>query len=517
LGDLHQTTPYYRILPPVIRQFIKKNEQKVRRALEIAPGVVIWAIILFPIVGSFFVPHIVAYFLIAFYVYWLYRSVKLAVFGLSGYLKIRKAEETDWREKYIDERDSDSLNWDEIRHVVLIPTAGEPVETLMRNIDALAAQTFDRRKIFVVLAMEERIKGAEEVAAILSEKYKDTFGSFWVTFHPGNLSGEVVGKASNETWAAKRAREKILALGWDLDNLTLTSCDADARFHPKYFEALTYAFADDPERYFRFWQSPIFWYNNIWRVPAFVKVVGILGGVMHIADLQEPTRLLFNYSCYSASFSMVDRVGYWDTDIIPEDWHLFLQSFFALGGRVVVEPIYLPTSIDAPEAGTYLGSLKSRYQQCKRHAWGATDIPYAVLQFFEHPEIPFLARLFRVFKLVETHILWSTNWFLITLGASIPPLLNPAFEQTSLGQNLPQVSRTILTASLFGLGAVLVLDAALRPPKPKDAPWWTVPAYYLQWFLMPVATFFMACLPALDSHTSLMRGKRLEYRVTEKV
>ena len=501
----------------MIRRFIQKNERKVRRALEIAPGMAIWAIILFPVVGSLFVPHVVAYFLIAFYVYWLYRSVKLAVFGLSGYLRIRKAEETDWREKYASERVSGSLDWDDIHHVVLIPTAGEPVETLARNIEALAAQTLDRQKIFVVLAMEARVKGAEDVAAVLKAQYKGTFGKFWVTFHPDDLPGEVVGKASNEAWAARKVREKLHALGLDLESLTLTSCDADARFHPKYFEALTYAFACNPERYFRFWQSPIFWYNNIWRVPSFVKVVGILGSIMHIADLQEPTRLLFNYSCYSASFSVIDRVGYWDTDIIPEDWHIFLQSFFALGGRVAVEPVYLPTSVDAPEAGTYLGSLKSRYQQCKRHAWGVTDVPYAVVQFFEHPEIPLLVRLLRVFKLIETHILWSTNWFLITLGASIPPLLNPAFEQTSLGQNLPKISRTILTASLFGLGAVLTLDAALRPPKPKDAPWWTIPAYYLQWFLMPIATFFMACLPALDSHTSLMRGKYLEYRVTEKV
>ena len=146
-----------------------------------------------------------------------------------------------------------------------------------------------------------------------------------------------------------------------------------------------------------------------------------------------------------------------------------------------------------------------------------SDIPYAVKKFFQHPEIPLLMKIPRVYKLVESHILWPTNWFLITLGASIPPLLNPAFEQTCLGRNLPRISQAILTICLFGLGAIILLDVALRPSKPKDVPWWTTPVYYLQWLLLPAATLFLSSLPALESHTRLMWGKYLEYRVTEKV
>ena len=214
---------------------------------------------------------------------------------------------------------------------------------------------------------------------------------------------------------------------------------------------------------------------------------------------------------------MIDKVGYWDTDIIPEDWHIFLQSFFSCNGKVEVLPIFLPTSVDAPEGKTYFKSLVNRYKQCKRHAWGASDIPYAMMQFFKHPEIPVAERILRVFKLVESHVLWSTNWFLITLGANLPPLLNPAFAQTTLGQNLMDVSQTLLAFSLLGLVTVILLDGALRPPRPKNVHWWQLPAHYLQWFLLPIATFFMATLPGLDSHTRLMLGKRLEYWVTEKM
>jgi hypothetical protein len=38
-----------------------------------------------------------------------------------------------------------------------------------------------------------------------------------------------------------------------------------------------------------------------------------------------------------------------------------------------------------------------------------------------------------------------------------------------------------------------------------------------EFLLMPIVGFFLSALPALISHTQLMFGKRLEYKVTEKV
>ncbi len=503
----------------MIANYICNNEEKAVRAFEIMPGVIIWSIILFPVLGSFFVPRLVSYFIIGFNVYWLYRSLKLTIYGLRGYSSIKRAEEADWKDLYRQEKTKDFLAWKDIRHVVIIPTIApkEPLEVVSANIEALANQTLDNSQMIVVLAMEERVEGSHDAAQELLTRYRDSFGEMWATFHPDNLVGEVVGKASNMAWAGKESRRKLAELGIDLKYVTLTSCDADGQFHPNYFEALTYEFARNPARYQRFWQSPIFWYNNIWEVPAFTRIIGILGNIIHISDLQDPSHLFFNYSCYSTSYKLIDKIGYWDTDIIPEDWHIFLQAFFSRKGEVEVLPIFLPTSVDAPEGKTYVKSLVNRYKQCKRHAWGASDIPYAMMQFFKHPEIPFSERFLRVFKLVESHVLWSTNWFLITLGANLPPLLNPKFAQTTLGQNLMSVSQTLLAFSLLGLATVILLDGALRPPRPEKVPWWQLPAHYLQWFLMPIATFFMAALPGLDSHTRLMLGKRLEYWVTEKM
>lgn len=502
-----------------MKRFIEKNDAKVQRFLEILPGTLAWTIILFPLWGAFFMPKIVAYFTVAFLVFWFFRSFQAAFLGLAGYIKIRRSEKTNWHRQYLKDKNKNSLQWEEIEHLIIIPNYNESIEKLSQSLKCLARQkNIDKKQLLVVLAMEERAPGHQKRAKELVKRFKGKFGELLVTIHPDKLQGEVRGKASNEAWAAKEAKKILKKKGkFDLGKMTISSCDADSCFHSQYFSALTYEFALNSKRHYRFWQSPIVWHNNYWRVPAFVRIVGTMGNIVHVSHLLEPESLYLNYSTYSASLKMLDGVGYWHTDIIPEDWHIFLQCFFHNQGQVEVEPIFLPTSIDAPEGKSYFGSLKSRYLQCRRHAWGCTDIPYAIKQAFKHPEIPLWTKFFRIYKLIETHIIWSTNWFILTLGAWLPALINPVFKQTALGYNLPRISRIVLTTCLLFLFIMVALDFSLRPKKPKDFPRWKSAFEYLQWVFMPVATLFMSVIPGLHSQTQLMTGKRMEYWVTEKV
>ncbi|MBU3956982.1 glycosyltransferase family 2 protein [Patescibacteria group bacterium] len=502
-----------------MKRIIERYDPRVQRFLEILPGTLAWTIIIFPLWGAFFIPKTVAYFTIAFLVFWFYRSFQAAFLGLAGYIKIRQAEKTNWHQQYKKDKDENSLKWEEIKHLIIIPNYNESVEKLSTTLNCIAKQkNIDKNQLLVVLAMEERAEDSRKRAKILAKNFKGQFGELITTFHPDGLPGEVRGKASNESWGAKQAKKTLIdKKGYDINKMTITSCDADACFHPKYFSNLTYQFALNPNRHLRFWQSPIFWHNNFWRVPAFVRIVGTMGNIIHIANLQEPDNLLFNYSTYSASLKMLDDVGYWHTDIIPEDWHIFLQCFFHNKGQVEVEPLFSPTSIDAPEGTSYFGSLRNRYEQCRRHAWGCTDFPYAIKQAFKHPEIPIWTKFFRIYKIMETHLIWSTNWFILTLGAWIPTLVNPVFKQTALGYNLPRISRIILTICLFFLFIIIVLDSALRPKRPVKVSRPRLVLEHLTWVFMPVAALFMSVLPGLHSQTQLMAGKRLEYRVTEKV
>ncbi|MFA6518044.1 MAG: hypothetical protein WCV93_00115 [Candidatus Shapirobacteria bacterium] len=498
---------------------MNKNS-KTYRLFEMIPGIIAWTTITFPIWGSLLIPRVVAYFVIAFLLFWLYQSFKSAILAIIGYFKIKSSQSTNWLDFFRLNFRSSWLKYNDIRHVVFISSYKEPVEIIdQMAVTSLKEQVdIDLKKIIVVIGQEARAgeENNQKTIDYITKKYDKTFGLLLFTEHPGNIPGETAGKHSNEAWAAKYFKKHFIDTGkYKLDQLTLTSCDVDTVFNPKYFSALTYHFASSPDRYFRFWQSPIFWHHNINSVPAPIRIIGTMGNVIHIANIQEPDGLFFNYSCYSSSYRLINQVGYWDTDMIPEDWHIFLQAFFSSQGQASVEPIFLPTLVDAPDGINYFSALKNRYNQCLRHAWGAIDIPYAISQAVNHPEIPLIRRVLRIGKLLETHFIWSSNWFILTLGTSLPLIMNPNFFQTAIGFNLPKISNVILTICLLPLFILIVLDWQLRPPTQKRG----LKVFlrnFLQWPLMPLATLTMSVLPGLHSHTKLMLGKRIEYKTTAK-
>jgi len=134
-----------------------------------------------------------------------------------------------------------------------------------------------------------------------------------------------------------------------------------------------------------------------------------------------------------------------------------------------------------------------------------------------HTEIPFLTRAFRIYKIVETHVIWSTNWFLLSLGATLPTIINPAFSRTSLGFNLPRVAQTVLTVCLIALVVMVIVDLSLRPKEARPKTVFDILKETVQWVTLPIVTLPLSVLPGLHAQTMLMFGKRLEYRVTEKV
>ncbi len=304
--------------------------------------------------------------------------------------------------------------------------------------------------------------------------------------------------------------------GKDINYLTITSCDADHRYHPKHFAYLTYAFLDNPHRYRRFWQPAIQFYNNFWRLPATSRVANTFGSLWNTATLMRTDRLI-NVQNYSASLKMIDEAGYWDPDVIPEDYRIFFKCFYKFGGQVEVEPIFLPVHVDAAESTSWWKTFKNQYEQFKRWAWGVSDDPYIIKNYFLAPKVSFWNKTIRLVRIIEDHFLWPVNWFFITLGMTIPSIFNRRFSRTVLGHSLPELSSAILSLTLVFLAIILIVDAKQRPKRPKNFPRWRVWLMPLDFVLMPVVGFLFTALPGLDAQTRLMLGKYLEYRVTEKV
>jgi len=494
-----------------IDRFFRKYDRQITRVLEILPGFISWNLIFFPFWGSLVFPDIVAYFVLGFDIFWLYKSATLALTATLAHLRMKASEKLDWLKEVKTFGD-----WRKVHHIVIIPTYKEPLHILRRTIKGLACQTLPLKQITVVLATEKREKEAKKKGEILKKEFGRKFGHFFITFHP-DIKGEVKGKSSNEAWAGKWVKKELVdKKGYDINYLTITSLDADGVLHPQYFACLTFKFLDNPHRYLRFWHPAVMYYNNYWRVPAPIRVINTIGSIWRMGILVRRDRLI-QMSVYSASLKMIDSVGYWDTDVIPEDYRIFFKCFFKFGGRVEVEPIFLPTLVDAAESTTWRKTMINQYEQMKRWAWGVSDDPQLIKWWFTAPQVSFWDKTIHLLKVLEDHVLWPVNWFIITLGVNIPTFLNPNFKRMIIGFTLPRLSSLILTACLFFLTIVLIINSRQRPPRPRHFSRLRAALIPLEFILMPIVGFFFTALPGLDAHTRLMLGKYLEYRVTEKV
>lgn len=498
----------------MIKRYFQRHPIRTQRALEILPGFFSWSLILFPFWGSLIFPVAVAYYVIAFAVYWLYRSLSLAILSVLAHFKINAAKRFDW---VSDLKNHFPRRWRDIHHIIVIPTYKEPIYILRRTLNAMAEQSFPLKNIHIMISFEEREgQDAQDKAEALQKEFGKKFGHLWVTFHP-DIEGEVKGKSANTSWGAKEAKKLLVdEAGIEIENVTITSEDADASFHHHYFSNLTYEFLNVDNPHNKIWQGNIVFYNNIWRVPAPIRVTASMFSVMQMYVLMRKDRLI-NFSTYTTSLKHVDEIGYWDTDVIPEDYRLFFKSYFAKKGNFSVEPIFLPIYQDAAESDTDINSYKNLYEQLKRWAWGASDDAYIIRQYVLTEGIPFWDKTVRVLKVIEDHFLWPVNWFAITISAMLPPLLNQDFNRTVIGKTLPQVTSFLLTLSLVSLFVIVILDAINRPPRPEKRKWLSYILQPLEFLLLPIVGFFFSALPGIDAHTRLMLGKYIEYKVTEKV
>ncbi|MEK7186622.1 MAG: glycosyltransferase family 2 protein [Patescibacteria group bacterium] len=483
---------------------------KTRRLLEIFPGLFSWTLILFPVWGSLVIPYTVAYFILFFDVYWLYKSFSVAATSFNASNKIKKAEREDWLVKA-----SNFSDFKKVKHVVVIPNFKETGDKLRLTLQAIAEQTFPANRIYVALAMEAREENGSEKASILIKEFENIFGGIFATFHP-DIDGEVKGKSSNQAFAGKKAYARWIESGvMDIDFATISSVDADSIFDKQYFSYLAHSFLKDEKRYNKFWQSANVNYNNFWKVPAPTRVIAFFGSVWRMAVLVQKDKLISN-STYSLSFKLLKNVDFWDTDVIPEDYRIFFKAYFMNKGNIWVEPIFLKTSMDAPLSKGFWKSIRNKYDQERRWSWGVSDDPLFIKWWLTVPDVPFVRKTLMLYNVFVDHFLWPVNWFIITIAANIITFINPVFSRTTLGYRLPSMAGAILTACMFALLMLVVVDFRSRPRHPSRG---RVREFLfpLEFVLLPLIGFFLNALPALISHTQLMLGKRMEYKVTEKI
>ncbi len=492
-------------------RFFRVHPVKTRRALQMLPGIFSWTMILLPVWGSLLIPLQITYFILAFDVFFFTRSISLVLTSYKASKKIHEAEAVDWLSKA-----RESSDFEKLVQVVVLPNYQENMTKLRRLIQTLANQTFPKSKMYVVLAMEKREKDAKLKAETLLLEFQNIFGGLYVTFHP-DIIGEVKGKSSNEAYGGKWINRKLFAgkNKFDIKIATVTTADADSSFDPQYFSYLANSFLTDEKRYNRFWQSANVDHNNFWTVPAPSRVLSFFSSLWRTGLLVQGDRLIAT-STYSLSFELLKKIGFWDTDVIPEDYRVFFKAFYKMRGDVSAVPIFLKTSMDAPLSSTYFKSLKNKYQQQRRWSYGASDDPLFIEWWLTVPGVPFMRKTKMLFHVLMDHFLWPVNWFIITISANVITLFNPNFARTSIGYMLPVIARIILTLTIGALLMMIIIDYRNRPKHLSKSKIREI-LFPLEFVLMPIVGFFLNSLPALISHTQIMLGRKMEYKVTEKL
>lgn len=482
-----------------------------QRFFEILIPILTWLLITFPIWFSPFHPAVVAYFIIAFDLYFFYKALMTSYRAVVSYKEILFHSKIPY-----DKRVRENKKSKEIQHFIIIPNYKEPLYKLELTVGSIVKNNYPYKSLCLVLAFEKREnQEAVEKAAYLTRKYKKYFKDVLCSYHE-LIGSEVEGKASNQTFAARMTDRYIQDHGLDPKNTLITICDADSRLPANYFSYLTYEFLKDRDRLYHFYWAPVLLYNNFWQLPLSVRMQATLSSILRLAFLSQKENLI-QTSTYSTNLWLLEKVNFWDVDIIPEDWHIYFQAFFSFGDKVKTIPLFTIVNGDAVYSGKIAKTLINRYEQEKRWAWGVTDIGYTLKKFFVTPHISPVEKLKKILFISEAHLFWPTSFFILTLSASIPPLINPVFKRTVLGFLLPKLSGLILTFASSLLILYVYLDIKIRQRVNINTKIRSFPLLIVQWYLLPIVSFFFSSLPALDAHTRILLGKKLQYKVTEKV
>lgn len=541
-----------------------------QRALELIPGTLTWATILGMFVGSWLAPVGAAVFVIVFDIYWIYLTVYVAFFSIMAYRGLRRGVRINWWERVVQVRDPGKyraellersehlramlreeklsfrerriirkerrelvryaaelrelepireqiLDYRDIVHVVLLPTANEGPEIIEPSIRSIAESSFPKSQVIILLATEEREPEETRLPKVkyLEEKFRGVFRDFIVTTHEV-ASGEMRCKASNAGYAARKLMTYLDERNIDYKRVIFSNFDCDSVVHPEYFSALTYAYITDPNRLQRAYQPLPMYHNNLWDTNAFVRVMVTGSSFWHM--YQSTRKDMVTFSSHSEPFDTLVRVNFWPVNMISEDSVIYWKALSYFHGDYKVTPILLPISLDAVLADTYWKTLKNEYKQKRRWAYGIENFPVTMRAIWPDRLMSPWKKIRVTIEMIEGHFSWATAPLILAFLGWLPLFLGgPAFNESVLAHNLPFVTRILMTLAMGGLVIFMFLSFLMLPPRPKKYGPMRNVLMFAQWFLAPVIAL-LGAIPAIDSQTRILLKKYFgEFWVTEKI
>jgi len=499
-----------------------KKERRFYRFLEIFPGFLSWLTLFLVVSLSWLLPFWMAIFIIAFDVYWLLKTIFLSLHMRSAFFKMKINLKRNWLNELgkvnIGSEILAGTKWQDIYHLVILPMYKEPLEVVRHTFLSLTKINHPLNKLIIVLAIEERGgETASNIAKEMESEFGNKFFKFLITRHPANVAGEIAGKGSNDSWAIKEVKNKIInELQIPYERIIVSCFDVDTLVHPDFFGCLTYNYLSSQKPLRSSFQPIPLYINNIWHAPAFARIFSFSTTFWQMIQQSRPERLI-TFSSQSIGFKPLVEIGFWQTNVVSEDSRIFWQCLLNFDGDWQTAPLFFPVYMDANVAPTFWQTMKNQYKQIQRWAYGVENNSYFLYGFSKNKKISWKKKLHFGFNMIESAHSLTTNSLIIFLLGWLPTVIGRGlFSETLLSYNLPYITRLIMTLAMVGLVFTAAIATNLLPPRPPYYGRFKYIWMVLQWLLFPINMIIFGSLPALDAQTRLALGKYLGFWNTPK-
>ncbi|CAF1153795.1 unnamed protein product [Rotaria sordida] len=207
-----------------------------------------------------------------------------------------------------------------IRHIVTISCYKEPVDLIARSVQTVADQT-EVHRITMVISFEQRTPDKEKKCQFLQEKFQNCgFEKIIFTIHPFGLPNEIPGKCSNSNYGLRMAVKEMNITDDEMDNILVTTCDADSKFSPQYIAALTSKYLkENRPALTTIYQAPLFYNWKLDSLSFVTRVTGLLRSLLMLGALipfNINTMSIFSFSLRLAKEGDFVHPAYQMDDII---------------------------------------------------------------------------------------------------------------------------------------------------------------------------------------------------------
>ena len=521
------------------------------RFFEMLPGLLSYGAIILLIILSIVNPVLASIYLLTIILVAFVKTIAISYRVVSGHRNMERASRVDWSGRLLD-LESPKESYSRLRDVpsgallykqhlenlrfmsaaegghfpkpsniynaLIMPAYNESIEVIEPALKSVLETTYDKTRLIVVFAYEER-GGAEidKTAHILKEKYGKNFHSFHIVKHPKDLPNEVVGKGGNITYAGKWLQQYLQHEGIAFSDVIVTTMDCDNKPHRHYFDYLTYEYITREDRKHLSFQPICLFTNNIWDVPAPMRVVATGNSFWNIISSMRPYSLR-NFASHAQPMSALVEMNFWSTRTIVEDGHQYWRSYFYFNGNYEVVPMFVPIYQDAVLSNGYVKTLRAQFIQLRRWSYGASDVAYVGNNVFNKDrKVRFLPSLARFIRLLDGHVTQACIALIVAFGGWAPLVLNGEAARSVAAHQLPDTVSLIQQVAMVGILVLIFVSFKLLPPRPERYKKRRNILMVMQWALMPVIAIVYSSMASYNAQTHLLLGKYLDkFDVTEK-